>query len=545
MGEALTLDLTGMTCEHCALAIDRALQKLPGVKARVSYPDHKAYIENVGQSSLPAIVDAIDRAGYGVEGPRPQDTHVAQKKSDQTLHVAIIGGGSAAFAAAIRATREGARVTLIESGELGGTCVNVGCVPSKILIRAAHGAHERAHPRFLGLKACAAMVDRAALTDQQQAQVAALRKAKYQDILAGHPAIQLLRGYARFEDAHTLRVDSGDQTRAVVADRFLIATGACAVIPPIAGLADTPYWTSTEALATRESVARLMVIGASAIALELAQAFLRLGSQVTLLARETLLARADADIGATIEQALVAEGMVVRTHAMLTRVAFTNGVFQVDTANGTFTGERLLVATGRRAHTDALGLDAIGVSRDKAGRILVDDALRTQIPHIYAAGDCTTLPQFVYVAASAGTRAAVNMTGGDQRLDLTVMPAVIFTDPQVATVGLTQAAAEKRGLVVESRTLTLDYVPRALANFDTRGFIRLVAERESRRIVGAQIVASEAGEVIQSAALAMRASMTTTDLAGQLFPYLTMVEGLKLCAQIFTQDVKQLSCCAG
>ncbi|HFV2350192.1 TPA: mercuric reductase, partial [Escherichia coli] len=160
-------------------------------------------------------------------------------------------------------------------------------------------------------------------------------------------------------------------------------------------------------------------------------------------------------------------------------------------------------------------------------------------------GDCTDQPQFVYVAAAAGTRAAINMTGGDAALNLTAMPAVVFTDPQVATVGYSEAEAHHDGIKTDSRTLTLDNVPCALANFDTRGFIKLVVEEGSGRLIGVQAVAPEAGELIQTAALAIRNRMTVQELADQLFPYLTMVEGLKLAAQTFNKDVKQLSCCAG
>jgi mercuric reductase len=219
--------------------------------------------------------------------------------------------------------------------------------------------------------------------------------------------------------------------------------------------------------------------------------------------------------------------------------------FHLETAAGTIRGDRLLVATGRKPNTARLGLERAGVATIAGGAIPVDERLRTNVPHIYAVGDCTTLPQFVYVAAAAGTRAAINMTGGDATLDLSTMSAVAFTDPQVAWVGITEASARQRGLEVESRTLTLDNVPRALANFDTRGFVKLVAESGSGRLLGAQVLAAEAGEVIQSAALALRARMTVHDLAGELFPYLTMVEGLKLAAQTFTRDVQQLSCCAG
>jgi mercuric reductase len=209
------------------------------------------------------------------------------------------------------------------------------------------------------------------------------------------------------------------------------------------------------------------------------------------------------------------------------------------------TADALLVAPGRPANTAGLNLAVAGVDTTEDGAIVVDDHMRTSAANIFAAGDCTTQPQFVYVAAAAGTRAAINMTGGDAALDLSAMPAVIFTDPQVATVGLSEDEARKAGINTIIRTLGLENVPRALANFETDGFVKLVADAESYRLIGAQILAPEAGEIIQSAALAIRNEMTVQELADQLFPYLTMVEGLKLCAQTFFKDVKQLSCCAG
>ncbi|MHB8415006.1 MAG: mercury(II) reductase [Acidiferrobacteraceae bacterium] len=542
----LRLDITSMTCAQCALTIDEALQKLPGVKARVSYPERAAYIEALGTTSIPAVLAAIQGVGYGVHTDTTDLSATKVKGAVGPVHVAIVGSGSAAFAAAIRATASGARVTMIESGVLGGTCVNIGCIPSKILIRAAHAAHEQAHPRFAGLKPQPPVIDWPTLAAQQQGRVDELRQTKYQAVLDGNPHISLLHGRARFLDPHTLVVSSRETgTSRVTADHFLIVTGATADTPKIPGLAGTPYWTSTEALATYEGPQHLIVIGASVVALELAQAFLRLGSRVTLLARGTLLSRADADIGTTLRAALQAEGMQIRTHTTPTAVTYGQGIFTIKTTAEEVQGDHLLIATGRRPNTRHLGLEATGVHVDPHGRIVVDDHLRTNVPHIYAAGDCTTLPQFVYVAANAGTCAAANMTGGNEAIDLTVMPAVVFTDPQVATVGLSVDTARQRGIEADARTLTLNHVPRALANFDTQGFIRLVTDRTSGRLIGAQVVAAEGGEIIQSAALAIRTGMTSTELAGQLFPYLTMVEGLRLCAQTFSKDVGRLSCCAG
>ena len=496
----ISLTIEGMTCNSCASDVGDALHKVPGV----------------------------ERGGGG-------------------LHIAVIGSGGAAMAAALKAAELGAQVTLIERGTLGGTCVNIGCLPSKIMIRAAHIAHLRQRSPFdAGISASTPRIDRRILLAQQQARVDELRQAKYEGILEENSAITVLHGAARFKDGNSLTVNlnqGGERT--VAFDRCLIATGASPAVPPIPGLKESPYWTSTEALVSETIPPRLAVIGSSVVALELAQAFARLGSKVTILARNTLFSREDPAIGEAITAAFRAEGIEVLEHTQATRVAYAGDEFVLSTGKGDVRADKLLVATGRVHNTRGLALEAAGVAVNAQGAIVIDKAMRTSSPQLYAAGDCTDQPQFVYVAAAAGTRAALNMTGGDATLDLTAMPAVVFTDPQVATVGLTEAQARAQDIETDSRTLTLDNVPRALANFDTRGFIKLVTDVASRRLIGVQAVAPEAGELIQTAVIAIRARMTVQDLANQLFPYLTMVEGLKLCAQTFFKDVKQLSCCAG
>ncbi len=461
------------------------------------------------------------------------------------LEVAIVGSGSGAFAAALRAAEEGARVTMIERGTLGGTCVNVGCVPSKILLRAAHVARLQAHHPFEGVGRGPAPIDRAAMVAQQQGRVEELRRAKYEDLAAANPRIRVLRGNAAFADARTLRVEEDGEATTLTPDRILLATGASPVVPPVPGLAGSPYWTSTEALVAEEVPEHLIVLGGGFVALELGQAFRRLGSRVTILARSTLLSKEEPLLGEALVEAFVAEGTDIRLHTVPLRIEHRDGRFTVTLTGEPLEGDRLLVATGRRPNTRDLHLELPGVETDSSGAIVVGEGLRTSAPHVWAVGDCTDLPQLVYVAAAAGTRAAVNMTYGDAALDLDTMPTVVFTDPQAAWVGLTEGEAQRQGRSVEARVLPLDRVPRALVNFETRGFVKLVAETGSGRLLGAQVLAAGAGEVIQTAALALRAGMTVHDLADQLFPYLTMVEGLKLAAQTFTKDVSQLSCCAG
>ena len=558
------LHVTGMTCDSCANHVEKALLTVPGVhKAEVSYPDALARVSGEPALDPTMLVSAVAAAGYraaladappaamgsGLLGKMREWLGSGDKAGGDGggLHIAVIGSGGAAMAAALKAVEQGARVTLIERGTLGGTCVNVGCVPSKIMIRAAHIAHLRRESPFDGgIAAAPPAILRERLLAQQQARVDELRHAKYENILDGNTAITMLRGEARFRDGHhlTVRLTDGGE-REVAFDRCLIATGASAAVPPIPGLKDTPYWTSTEALESDTIPQRLAVIGSSVVAVELAQAFARLGSRVTILARSTLFFREDPAIGEAVTAAFRAEGIEVLEHTQASHVAYADREFVLTTGHGIVAADKLLVATGRAPNTRGLNLEAAGVTINAQGAIVIDKGMRTSNPHIYAAGDCTDQPQFVYVAAAAGTRAAINMTGGDAALDLSAMPAVVFTDPQVATVGYSEAKAHHDGIETDSRTLTLDNVPRALANFDTRGFIKLVIEEGSGRLIGVQAVAPEAGELIQTAVLAIRNRMTVQELADQLFPYLTMVEGLKLAAQTFNKDVKQLSCCAG
>ncbi|WP_039022357.1 mercury(II) reductase [Escherichia coli] len=562
-----TLKITGMTCDSCAVHVKDALEKVPGVQsADVSYAKGSAKLAIEVGTSPDALTAAVAGLGYratladapsvSTPGGLLDKMRDLLGRNDKTgssgaLHIAVIGSGGAAMAAALKAVEQGARVTLIERGTIGGTCVNVGCVPSKIMIRAAHIAHLRRESPFDGgIAATTPTIQRTALLAQQQARVDELRHAKYEGILEGNPAITVLHGSARFKDNRNLIVQLNDGGERVVAfDRCLIATGASPAVPPIPGLKDTPYWTSTEALVSETIPKRLAVIGSSVVALELAQAFARLGAKVTILARSTLFFREDPAIGEAVTAAFRMEGIEVREHTQASQVAYINGEgdgeFVLTTAHGELRADKLLVATGRAPNTRKLALDATGVTLTPQGAIVIDPGMRTSVEHIYAAGDCTDQPQFVYVAAAAGTRAAINMTGGDAALNLTAMPAVVFTDPQVATVGYSEAEAHHDGIKTDSRTLTLDNVPRALANFDTRGFIKLVVEEGSGRLIGVQAVAPEAGELIQTAALAIRNRMTVQELADQLFPYLMMVEGLKLAAQTFNKDVKQLSCCAG
>ena len=457
----------------------------------------------------------------------------------------VIGGGSAGFAAAIAAAELGASVALAERGTLGGTCVNVGCVPSKTMIRAAEAVHRAGHPAFAGVRTQAAPVALDAVVAQKDELVASLRQAKYADVLKAYPSVKVVTGNLRLARDGAVNV-AGKPVRA---GKIIVATGAHAWAPPVPGLAEVPYLTSTEVLALKKIPRRLIVLGGGAVGLELAQMLARVGSQVTVLeAMPQLVPSEDAEIGAALTEYLRQEGLRVRTGATITGVAGRPGAFRVRVRENSdewvLEAEQLLVATGRQANTSGLGLEDTGVHLGTKGEVAVNEFLETSHAGVYAAGDVLGDPMFVYVAAYAGNLAARNaLLGNKCRYDLTALPRVTFTDPAVASVGLTEFHARERDPHIQVARLPMSYVPRALAARDTRGLIKLVAGRGGE-LLGAHILAPEAGEMVQAAAMAMRFHIRVDELAAMFHPYLTNAEGLKLAAQAFSKDIKKLSCCA-
>jgi mercuric reductase len=293
-----------------------------------------------------------------------------------------------------------------------------------------------------------------------------------------------------------------------------------------------------------------LVIGGGYIGCELAQLFARAGVRVTLVCRSRLLPESEPEISEALAGYLRDDGVEVRTGLVYRQIRRTGAGIALEVSlNGTeeaLEAEVLLAATGRRPNTEGLGLADVDVAVTRSGGIRVDEHLRTSNPAIYAAGDVTGRHQFVYMAAYGAKVAALNALNGDaHRYDATAMPTITFTDPQVASVGLSEAAARAGGIDVKTSLLPLDAVPRALAARDTRGLIKLVADRATDRLLGAHILAPEGCDSIQTAALAIKHRMTTKELGETIFPYLTTVEGLKLVALSFGKDVTRLSCCAG
>jgi mercuric reductase len=537
-----------MTCDDCNRHVAHALETAGARDARADYRRGEAVFSLVGDDTAP-LVAAVKDAGY-----RPGRIEVLEQASTRlpvpngsqdSYDLAIVGSGSAAFAAAIRARDLGARVAMVEAGTIGGTCVNVGCVPSKAVLRASEVHYEAGHHGFAGITTRADKPDLAVVVAQKDELVAALRQEKYADLVEAY-GFDFIPGKARFTGPAELAVDG----RPLGADRILIATGASPWAPPIPGLEGTGYLTSTTALDLKELPRSLAVIGGNAIGLEMGQYFANLGSKVTILEVLPRIAPfEEPDISAGITRVLEEEGVRVITDAHIEHIARSAGKITVGgRANGkpmTVRVDQLLVATGRRANTADLGLDAAGVRLDPRGSIVVDDTLRTTNSRVWAAGDCTPAPQFVYVAAYEGALAVDNAIGEKSRtVDFRALPRITFTRPQIASAGLTEEQARQEGYDVRVSTIPLNVIPRALVNRDTRGLFKLVADAKTDQLLGAHILAESAGEVILAAVYAIKFHLTIADLTETFHPYLTMAEGMRLAAQTFTRDVAKLSCCA-
>ncbi len=483
--------------------------------------------------------------------------------TQERYDLVILGSGSTAFAAALHAAELGKSAVMTEFRTVGGTCANRGCLPSKNLIEAARLVYDAAHPRYPGLTPVHMPVNWAELVAQKDEIVQEFRAHKYESLLDEPERIQLVSGQARLLSDHEVEVRTSDGTRRLVGDQLLIATGSLPAIPPVPGLSDVPYLTSDLLSSAddpwgtelREQPRSLLILGGGYIALELGQMVARFGTEVTLVTRgRTILSGYEPEIAAALTEILQEEGLRIVTGAQVRGVECSGeGValsIQRHGSQQTLSAEQLLVSTGRRPNTQEIGLEQAGVEIDSAGAVRVDRALRTNVPHIWAAGDViggeTESQMATPVGAHDGKIAAHNALSEEplHEVDHSVIPRTIFTDPQVAVVGMTDEEAVAAGIECNCNTIPLSVVPRAGAIRDTRGVIKMVLDSPTHRVVGVSMLGVNAGEVIHEAAMALRFGATKDDFIDMIHVYPTMAEALKLVAISFTRDVNRLSCCA-
>ena len=553
----IEIEVRGMTCDTCPDHVERALNRVAGVEG-VEIPgwrSDKAFVTVSSEVAEEDLTASVKRAGYHAtvktssiidDSPEHSGSDSPNGRGGNDFDLLIIGAGSAGFAAAIKGTDLGFKVAMIGDGDIGGTCVNIGCVPSKTLIRAAEAWHNAGHHPFEGVDTQQVSLDWDAVRKQKDGLVTEMRQSKYEDVLAAYPEITYIEGYAQFTEDGKVRV--GDKL--YKANRYLIVTGGHPRMIPFPGIEEAEPLNSTTLMDLEELPKSLIILGGRAIALELGQTMARLGVDVLILQRSTrLVPEHEPEIGRAVKDYLEQEGIGVITGVQIKRLSREGDTRIVHaTVAGQekeFRADQILMALGREANTKDMGLENVDVELDKSGAIIVDKYQQSTNPAIYASGDVTSNPEFVYVAATGGSAAAQNaLTDTKRPLDLSTVPAVIFSDPQIATVGLTEAQAKKEGYEVKTSTVSFEHVARAQAARDIRGFIKLVADETTDRLLGAHIVGAEAGEVIQTATLAIKFGLTLDDLTGTLFPYLTQVEGLKLAVLAFDKDIAMLSCCA-
>jgi mercuric reductase len=546
------LDVKGMTCDGCARHVSEALKSVDDVDEAV-VEDWQSGTANVVTDSNfeeKKLLKAVKKAGYKAsihDINKSNGGSSVFNGNGKNKHLVIIGGGSAAFAATIQARELGARVTMINDGlPIGGTCVNVGCVPSKNLIRAAEALHRSNQELFAGIESRGNLNDFKKLIAQKTELVQTMRQEKYINVVADMEEFTRIEGRAKISSPTTVEVNG----ETLAADYILIATGARPSLPPVDGINDVEYLTNESAFELDQLPESLIVLGGRYIALETAQMFSRFGSKVTVLQRsERILPTENADITDGLIGYFQDEGIDIITCTTLKEVRQENDQIIVKASiNGeykTFKAERILVATGRQPNTNNMGIEEIGITRNAQGYVNVDDYLQTSVPNIYAAGDVLGENMFVYTAAYEGKLAMSNALSSEKtERDYTVLPWVVFTDPQVAGVGLDELQARNRGIDAEASVLPLTHVPRSLAAHDTRGFIKLIRDRQNNKLIGARILAPEGSELLMEVAVAIKFGITTEQLKDMFHPYLTLSEGIKLAAITFDKSVAELSCCA-
>jgi len=555
--KTIQLEISGMTCDHCARSIEKMLSGVNGViEKSISYPESGGQVRFDSSKVSPEdIKNAIDSSGhYKVEKvlePMVPASSSSDSSGSYDFDLIIIGGGSAAFSAANTAGELGKKKLMI-NGDLpiGGTCVNVGCVPSKYLIRVAESVYRAEHAPFRGLTLSRPGIRFSEIIAEKKELVELLRDKKYLSVASQIPGLTLEQGIARLKDAH--HVEANGKIRS--AHKIIIATGAKTFVPPIKGLRESGYLTNRSLFELKEKPESLTILGAGYIGLEIAQTFSRFGSKVRIIEfTDRPLRSQTPDISAEIRKYLEKEGIEFFPNYRIDEIVKEGDqallLKGINRANGEAfvmkESGNIVLATGLAPNTEGIGLEEVGVERDARGFIIVDAGMHSSAKGIYAAGDCANTPAFVYTAAKEGKIATLNaLENGDEKIDYSALPWVVFTDPQVAGAGMDEQEAETAGIPYEVSVLPLSEVPRAQAARDARGFIKLIRNKNSNLLIGARIVAPEGGELAMQASLAIKYRIPVNDLAEDFFPYLTLSEGIKLAAITFEKDVSQLSCCA-
>jgi pyruvate/2-oxoglutarate dehydrogenase complex dihydrolipoamide dehydrogenase (E3) component len=456
------------------------------------------------------------------------------KRFDRNL--IVIGAGSAGLVSAYIAAMVKAKVTLVEAHDMGGDCLNTGCVPSKALIKSAKVAHQVADSARFGIQSGAPVIDFPAVMRRVRDVITAIEPHDSVERFTGL-GVDCVKGYARFVDPWTIEIDGARQ---LTAKSFIIATGAAPFIPPLPGVEDSSYLTSEtlwDVMADRPSAPnRLVILGGGPIGCELAQAFQRLGSKVTIVEMaDRLLLKEDADAAALVTARLQAEGVTVQTaHRAVRFEAGKTLVVEGPQGEKSIAYDDIIIAVGRKPRVSGFGLEELGLVVD--GQLENDDFLRTNMPHILCAGDVAGRQQLTHGGSHEAWYASVNALARPfkkYRTDYRVLPRVTYTEPELATVGLTEAEARAQGLSLDVTRYDLDDLDRAIAESEAHGFVKILTAKGSDRILGATIIGQNAGEILAEVTFAMKHKMGLRKILQTIHPYPTWAEANKYAAGQF------------
>ena len=475
----------------------------------------------------------------------PSITLRVKAEQGRSFDLIVLGGGAGAFAAAITANEKGAKTALVNAGlPLGGTCVNVGCVPSKILLKIGEIAYYGNH----GFDAISGKLevnfDKA--IKHELGLVDKMRHDKYTQVLSNLENVTHLEGRAKFVSKNEVVV--GDKK--LYGKKFVIATGSTALPLPLEGIEKVDYITHIDALKLNKPPKSMVIIGAGPVGLEFGQMYHHFGTKVTILQRsKAIMPRTEPELSEAMQGYLEEEGIKIITNANSKKVRKENGevivTFAVDGKEQEAKGEVLMFAAGKTPNTKDLDLKSVEVKVNENGAVKVDDGMQTTASHIWAVGDVTDKPlRLETTAGKEGKIAAENaLEGKKKKMDYSAVPYAVFTTPNLAGVGKTDAEAIGGGLRCTCNTLSFELVPKAAIINDTRGLVKIVAERENHKIVGIHILGPEAADLIHEATMIVRNKMTLEEVIDTTHVFPTLSESIKLAAQNFFRDVSKLSCC--
>jgi len=438
----------------------------------------------------------------------------------------IIGSGQGGNPLAYRLADLGWSVALIEKKNLGGTCINVGCTPTKTMVHRAQVAHYARNASRWGLNASNVVVDLAKIVAQKDEVVLSFRSG-HQKQVDKRTNLRLHRGHARFVVPHQLKV--GDDL--LESEKIFIDTGGRPTTPAIPGLETVPYLTNESAMQLTTLPEHLLVLGAGYIGMEFGQMFRRFGSRVTVLhTGKQIVSREDPEAAAELQKALEAEGIRFLLGTRTTRIEFKNGAVTLSlespAGSSSVTGSHLLVATGRSPNTNDLGLDKAGIETDQSGYIKVNGRLETNVPGVWALGDCKGGPAFTHISYNDFQIVYGNLVEGKNlSIENRLVPSCIFTDPQLGGVGMTEKEARAKGFKLKIGRCPMAYVARAIERGETAGLMKIVVDASNDRVLGASILASEGGELVQILGTLILANQPYTLLKGAVYIHPTLAEG--------------------